>query len=84
MTFEQFQATRTHHADLRPVLTDGTWDDIYQPSGFVYLGQLCIEEINETWPEWTRMWGRYYLQIGNAEHVGNELEPLERILFEYA
>lgn len=75
ITFEQFQATRTHCDDLGKTLNDAAFEDYAKPaSGNIYLGCLCIEAFE----------GEWVLTIGNTSGRSADLEALERDLFEFA
>jgi hypothetical protein len=84
MTFEQFQSTRVHHDDLGAALADAHWEGEPPASGFVYLNALYIEDVMDHWPDYTKEVGKYHLLIGNREWVSNDLENLERELYEFA
>lgn len=85
MTFEEFQATKTFHEDLSKALPDYYFgEDPPTPRGYVYCGQLVIEEITEGWPQESRDAGKFYLALGSSETIQSEIEPLERMLYEYA
>jgi hypothetical protein len=81
MTLEQFQATRKTSDDL--AAATGNYYDEGAHTGFLYEGNLCIENVLDTWPEATRRAGKYYLQIGNQEFISDDLADLERRLFDY-
>jgi hypothetical protein len=85
MTFEQFQATRVHHDDLGAILQDAHWEGEPGPAhGFLYLDALHIEEVQDFWPDASKAKGKYYLLIGNREWFSNDLEKLERELYQFA
>jgi len=82
MTFEQFQATK-RYCDLGKSLSDENLQH-----GNLYLGQLFIEN-TETWVvdidhvgELTI--GKWYTLIGRSEYDSDNLEDIERVLYEYA
>lgn len=85
MTFAEFQNSKRWHDDLRVALPDEVWgDEDWPPRGYVYADSLYIEGVNEHWPESTQQRGRWYLLLGNAEYVTDDLARLEQILFVYA
>jgi len=85
MTFEQFQATRRPCADLGKALDDARWEEDKSPaSGLLYLGALYIEEVRPDWPNNARARGQWYLMIGRDEWISDDLEKLERELFDFA
>ena len=85
MTFEQFQATRTDCDDLGAVLSDGFWDDAEKPAkGFIYLGCLFIEKVQDHWPDASKAEGKYHLIIERSEWITDDLESLERRLYAFA
>ena len=75
MTFEQFQATRTHCDDLGKALNDARWEFEPAPAkGNLYLGCLYLEAFGDEW----------LLVIGNTEARSADLEALERDLYNFA
>ena len=83
MTFEQFQATRCHTDTLADDVNDDALGST--ATGFTYLDNLLyIEEVNEAWHATAREMGRYYLLIERDDWIDNDLEKLERILYDYA
>lgn len=85
MTFEQFQATREVCSDLGKVLKDATWDDLPEPAtGYLYLECLYIDEVREWWPDAARQAGKWHLLLGRDEYITDDLEALERKLYEFA
>lgn len=85
MTFEQFQATRRHCDDLGEALQDAGWAGEPSPaSGNLYLGCLYIDEVKPHWPEKARAQGKWHLLIERSEWISNDLESLERRLYEFA
>ncbi|MCP1852824.1 MULTISPECIES: hypothetical protein [unclassified Bradyrhizobium] len=83
MTFEQFQATRTECADIGAAIS--TDMGITEPvPGFLYLGTFYIEGMTSTWPDEARAQGTYHLLIERDEWISDDLEALERHLFEFA
>jgi len=87
-SFAAFQATRTHgnlcelagidHEEIASPTNPG------HATGYVYLGKLWIEDVTDAWPADARERGTHYLMLGNCEYVSNDLELLERRLYEYA
>lgn len=53
--------------------------------GLIYHGALTIQGA-DLWPPELRKWqsGRWYLQIGRSEYLSDDLEELERVLYEWA
>lgn len=83
MTFEEFQKTRTPCADLCAAVGSAPWDD--KPAkGLLYLGVLYVEGVQPHWPEKTRALGKWHLLIGRCEWVTDDLESLERRLYDFA
>ena len=82
-SFRAFQATREESDDLEKDLGYGAWGDQIG-RGFIYLGALYIEKVGADWPEKARQEGAYHLIIANQEWISNDLEALEKRLFEYA
>jgi hypothetical protein len=86
MTFEQFQATRKHIADLATLPDDLSYSCMAETAGYLYRDSLVIED-TATWPprgEDDRPVKRWYVLIGNAEHNSDDLEDVERKLYEFA
>jgi hypothetical protein len=83
MTFEQFQKTRQWCEDL-PARLPG--EALSQDSrGYVYCGRLFIEDAT-AWPESAPGCGQghWYTVIGRAEYQSDDLEKVERPLYEFA
>ena len=84
MTFEQFQASRRHCADIGEQIKQdmGVTDPVV---GNVYLdGTLYIEGVRPWWPQEAREQGNWHLLIGNVEWISSDLEKLERKLYDFA
>ena len=82
MTFEQFQATREAVSDLAnasvniaPEWFEDENGNVRTVAGFVYDGD-CYIELTED--------GKFGLTICNESEVSNELETLERKLYQWA
>jgi hypothetical protein len=84
MTFKQFKATKTHCDDIGAVINDARWEGEPAAVGNIYLGQLYIEQVLPHWPEATKARGKWYLLIHRNEYVSDNLESLERKLYEFA
>jgi hypothetical protein len=82
MTLEQFQATRRHSDRLAEEINDEALGGA--ATGFIYLGCLFIEDVNDSWHEKARAQGKFHLLIGRDEWLSNDLAELERLLFEFA
>jgi len=84
MTFDQFRATGKDCDDLGSALNDATWEDNPEPGrGRLYLDVLYIERkpargwLNGLPQEW-------YLLIGRDDWLSDDLEALEKKLYEFA
>ena len=85
MTFEEFRDTAVWCDDLGAKLADACWaDEPAKARGWIYVDALFIEEVLPHWPEKTRKAGKWYLLIGRCEWISDDLEELERHLYEYA
>src|SRR4051812_14132272 len=85
LTFEQFQSTRTHCDDLGAKIPDARWDHEPVPAkANIYLDALYIEQVADHWPETARKAGTWHLLIGRSEWISDDLESLERKLYEFA
>jgi len=88
MTFEQFQATRTWSDDLAAVIEDECFVDPAHPErkeqGNVYLGALYIDRVQSWWLPEAKAQGGWHLIIDRSEWITNDLETLERKLYEFA
>jgi hypothetical protein len=83
MTFEQFQKTRQWCEDLSARLPG---EALGQGSkGYVYCGSLFIEDAT-AWPESAPGYGRghWYTVIGRVEYQSDDLQKVERPLYEFA
>ena len=78
MTFEQFQATRKRVDDIRAFFPDLDFGDGGPFPGLVYCDSLVIEEAYGQFQD------KYHLVIANSEKLSDDLEPLERDLYDYA
>lgn len=82
--FKIFQMTRRYCDDLGTALSDSLWDENgHKGIGFLY-GDLFIEIQQDWWPDEAKAQGRYHLLIERDERITNDLESLERDLFEFA
>lgn len=82
--FKVFQMTRRYCDDLGTALSDSMWDENgHKGIGFLY-GGLFIEITQDWWPDEAKAQGRYHLLIERDERISNDLESLERDLFEFA
>lgn len=84
MTFEQFQATRRHCDDLGKAVDDGRWEGQPAAKGNLYLGCLFIESAQPHWPQEARDEGKWYLVLERDEWITDDLESLERKLYQWA
>ena len=82
MTFEEFQSTKVWSDDMSEFVGRGD-DEPTPPCGFVYTGSFYIES-TKYWPESAPAYGKgaWYLIIERSEWVDNDLERLERILWD--
>jgi len=85
MTFEEFQATRKYVPDARKSDLPDFQDFIEQYKHPVpvltYLDDLFINVHSR---DWVNCDDQYLLVIENQEWSGDDLEPLERTLYEWA
>jgi hypothetical protein len=49
-----------------------------------HLDALHIEDVQDFWPEASKAKGKYYLLIGNREWFSDDVEKLERELYQFA
>lgn len=88
MTFEEFQATAQWSEDLARRFPDDVWGDDETEGkpvkGYVYVGRLYIERVQEWWPGEARVAGDWYLRLNNLEWITDDRETLEQHLYEYA
>lgn len=83
MTFEQFQASRQHCPDIGEAIKQDM--GVTEPvPGNLYLGSLYIEARQIWWPTEAREQGAWHLLIGNVEWISDDLDMLERRLYEFA
>jgi hypothetical protein len=81
-SFEQFQASRKRSECLQEELSSHLFGEL--DCGYIYLGALHIDEVAPHWPDRTRAKGKWHLIIGREEWVTDDLESLERKLYEFA
>jgi hypothetical protein len=86
MTFEEFQATRRYCENIGALIVEARHDDEPLPvKGNLYLrDSLYIEEVQPHWPENAKAEGRWHLLLGRDEWITNDLESLERKLYDWA
>ena len=89
MNFEEFRATRMWCDDLRASIRDSRWDVAYGPmpelpAGFVYDDTLFIERVMGWWPAEARERGQWCLMIERDDMISDDLQSLERKLYEWA
>lgn len=81
MTFAQFQATRRFVECIADDIAAAMGD---APSpGYLYAESLYIDKVTERWPEACRALGQWRLLIERDEWISNDLERLERKLYQY-
>jgi hypothetical protein len=73
MNFEQWQATGRDVPDINQVIDTCNGEML---PGRVYEGDLYIENGDKM--------DRWFLTIGNSQYADDDLESLERILFDWA
>lgn len=82
ISFEDFQATRKPCADIGATLGEETGTPEGQKQGgLIYIDNLFIETVE---PWWDDVSAQYHLLIENSTELSNDLEPLERKLYDYA
>ena len=86
LTIEQFRSTKKWSDNLAVDCPFHAWDEdeARHPIGFMYMGTLYVERVQDTWPDKAREQGDWYLIIGNCEYITKTIEPLEQKLFEFA
>jgi hypothetical protein len=86
MTFQEFQATRRDCDDLGAVTNDARWEDEPTPAkGITYLDNtLYIEAVQPHWPDAAKARGKWHLILGREEWITDDLEMLERELYDWA
>jgi len=83
MTFERFQATGKVCEDLGAELCDSSFDEYGKARGRLYLDCLWIQERpTNGWLNGAE--GRWFLLIGREDWLSDDLESLERKLYEFA
>lgn len=81
MTFNDFRVTRRYVSDIGQALGITIYDDGESP-GYVYLDRYYIEKRNPNWP--VQNGGEFYLAIGNWDCLSDDLNVLERRLYDFA
>lgn len=76
-TFQDFQSSRREVTDLGEELRDSSLEDV---PGYIYFNALFIEFVDP----YAEIPEKYHLLIENSTTVSNDLEHLEKMLFEYA
>jgi hypothetical protein len=84
LTFEQFQATRRYSEDIGAAIADARWEGEPPAKGYLYLDLLYIEEVQPHWPDAAKARGKWHLLIGRDEWITDDLETLERKLYDWA
>ena len=84
MTFQEFQATRVWSDNLAADVQSANWEDSGTPKGNRYLGSLYIDQVQEHWPESAQGKGKWHLLIERDEWITDDLESLERKLYDFA
>lgn len=75
LTFKDFQRSRRRGEDLS-LCSNAQWENVSgATAGFVYLDCLCIKQ---------EPGGSYHLTLGNEEWICDELQFLERRLYDFA
>lgn len=84
MTFEEFQKSRRWSEDLARDVSSDNWSAQDTPKGWLYLGSLYIERVQPHWPKAAQERGSWHLQIYRDDWISDDLESLERKLYEWA
>lgn len=86
MSFDCFHDSASWCDDLGARLCDASWDDEvpHKGVGNVYIDALFIERVQDHWPENVRCLGAWHLLIGRESWTSDDLNALERRLYEYA
>jgi hypothetical protein len=84
LTFEQFQAARHYSEDIGAAIADARWDGEPPARGYLYLGELYIEEVQPHWPDAAKARGKWHLLLDRDEWITDDLETLERKLYDWA
>ena len=84
MTFEEFQATRHYSEDIGAAIADARWEHEPPAKGYLYLDVLYIEEVQPHWPDAAKARGKWHLLIARDEWITDDLETLERKLYDWA
>lgn len=84
MTFEQFQATRRYSENIGAAISDARWEGEPPAKGYLYLDVLYIEEVQPHWPDAAKARGKWHLLIARDEWITDDLETLERKLYDWA
>jgi hypothetical protein len=83
MTFEEFKATR--HVVPNLAAAHPECFGYEGRPGFLYLGTcLFIEIAGPLWPAKAREQGGFYLILNNDEYISDNLDELEKKLFDWA
>lgn len=84
MTFDEFRDTASWCEDLGTRLNDACWENEPKAKGNVYLDCLYIEAVQDHWPENVRALGKWNLHIEREDWTSDDLESLERRLYDWA
>jgi hypothetical protein len=84
MTFEQFQASRRYSEDIGTAIADARLEGEPPAKGYLYLDVLYIEEMQPHWSDAAKARGKWYLLIARDEWITDDLETLERKLYDWA
>lgn len=81
MTFEEFQATRTHCDDIGAAISADLGE---KTAGNLYCGTFYIEARADWWTPQAKAQGAWYLILERDDYISDDLESLERKLYEFA
>jgi len=86
LSFEQFRNTGKYVDDLMSVFEDDRFNlgDDMVSKGIVYLNNALYIEDASAWPNYEQGSGGWYLLLGRHEWQTDDLESLERRLYQYA
>jgi len=65
-------------------IADARWEGEPPAKGNLYLGELYIEEVQPHWPDAAKARGKWHLLIARDEWITDDLETLERKLYDWA
>jgi hypothetical protein len=86
-SYQEYRLSRAKTSGDEPggfLFADARWDGEPPARGYLYLGELYIEEVQPHWPDAAKARGKWHLLLDRDDWITDDLETLERKLYDWA